>query len=184
VTAPSPQEVLVTSGAVRQGHFVLDSGLHATRYFQAVDLLADPAVAAPLLDAVADPWAGHGVAAVVGANEAGSVMAWAVGRRLGAAPHFARRAAPGYRLVGGRPLPAGPVLVVDDITTTGGTARHLLDAVRDAGGDPVGVALLATKGLFAVDLGVTTTVLATLEGMDAHPVDDCPACASGTPVGA
>lgn len=177
----APGQLLESSGAIRQGHFLLDSGLHSTRYFQAVDLLADTTTAEALFDAVAEQWAGRGIGIVLGANEAGSVMAWSVARRLGAEPRFARKSSDGYRLFGGAGVPAGPVLVVDDITTTGGTARHLLDVVRSNGGTPVGVGLLATKGLFAVDLGVETHVLVTLEGMDAHRPEECPGCDAGEP---
>lgn len=177
----SPSSLLESSGAIRRGHFVLDSGLHSTRYFQAVDLLADAEAADALFDAVAEPWLGRGVLAVLGANEAGSVMAWSVALRLGAEPRFARKSADGYRLFGGAGVPDGPVLVVDDITTTGGTARHLLDVVRSNGGTPIGVALLATKGLFDVDLGVETEVLVTLDGMDAYDPIDCPGCKAGEP---
>ena len=182
MTVTSPSRLLESSGAIRHGHFVLDSGLHSTRYFQAVDLLADTDVADALFDAVADRWRDHDVHAVLGANEAGSVMAWAVATRLETEPRFARKSTDGYSLVGGAGMPPGPVLIVDDITTTGGTAHHLLDVVRRHGGVPVGVALLATKGLFDVDLGVETDVLVTLDGMDAHPPEHCPGCAAREPL--
>ena len=178
---PTPAELLESSGAIREGHFVLDSGLHSTRYFQAVDVLVNAAVADALFDAVAEEWMDRGIGIVLGANEAGSVMAWSIANRLGAQPRFARKSPNGYSLFGGAGIPEGPVLVVDDITTTGGTAKHLLDVVRSNGGTPVGVALLATKGLFEIDLGIETRVLVTLEGMDAYRPEDCPACREGLP---
>jgi len=178
----SPRSLLESSGAIRHGHFVLDSGLHSTRYFQAVDLLARTSVADVLFDAVAERWAGREVNVVLGANEAGSVMAWSIAHRLGAEPRFARKSADGYTLVGGAGIPEGPALVVDDITTTGGTARHLLEVVRSNGATPIGVALLATKGLFDVELGVETEVLVALDGMDAYDTADCPGCRAGEPV--
>ena len=178
----SPGSILESSGAIRHGHFVLDSGLHSTRYFQAVDLLADTSVADLLFDAVAERWADRKVNVVLGANEAGSVMAWSIANRLGAEPRFARKSTNGYTLFGGAGIPEGPVLVVDDITTTGGTARLLLDVVRSNGGTPIGVALLATKGLFVVELGVETDVLVTLDGMDAYDPAECPGCEAVEPV--
>lgn len=178
----TPGQLLESSGAIRRGHFVLDSGLHSTRYFQAVDLLADTAAAELLFDAVAEHWLNRDIGIVLGANEAGSVMAWSIAKRLSAEPRFARKSSAGYALFGGAGVPPGPVLVVDDITTTGGTAKHLLDVVRSNGGTPVGVALLATKGLFEIDLGVDTHVLVTLDGMDAHRPEQCPGCAAGEPI--
>lgn len=182
MTVGSPDRLLESSGAIRQGHFVLDSGLHATRYFQAADLLADTDVAGALFDAVAERWTHRDIDAVLGANEAGSVMAWAIAIRLETEPRFARKSSQGYSLVGGAGMPRGTVLVVDDVTTTGGTAHHLIQVIRRNGGTPVGVALLATKALFDVDLGVETDVLVTLAGMDAHSPERCPGCAAGEPL--
>ncbi len=184
MSAVDPSQLIESSGAIRTGHFVLDSGLHSTRYFQAVDLLASVEASRLLCSAMAASWRDHGIAGVVGANEAGSVLAFCVAAELGCEPHFARRNRGGYDLIGGRPLPGGPVLVVDDITTTGSTAAKLLAAVDRAGGQAVGVAVLATKGLFAIDLGVETTVLVQLAGMDAVAADDCAACAAQEPLSA
>lgn len=175
-------DLLLDSGAIRRGHFVLDSGLHASRYFQAVDLLGLPSVAVEVFDRFVELVGDVEPAATVGANEAGSVMSWAIAARLGVEPHFARRDGDAYRVIGGRPLPDGPVLVVDDITTTGGTARKLVDATRRAGGDPTCVGVLATKGLRSFDLGVPVRTLVPLPGMDAVEAAECRACAEGTPL--
>ena len=54
-----------------------------------------------------------------------------------------RRRARDWRVVAGR-LPAGaPVLLVDDVLTTGATLAALAEAVRRAGGHPVGAVVLA-----------------------------------------
>ena len=72
--------------------------------------------------------------------------------------------------------------MVDDITTTGGTAKQLLSIVRSAGATPVGVGIIATKGLFEVDLGCPTHVLVTLDGMDAIAPEHCPLCQQQQPL--
>ncbi|MFQ3613474.1 MAG: orotate phosphoribosyltransferase, partial [Cyanobacteriota bacterium] len=79
-------------------------------------------------------------------------------------------------------VPGARVLVVDDITTTGGTAKQLVEIVRQANGIPVGVGLVATKGIFAIDLGCPTEVLLELQGMDAVDPQDCPLCQQGIPL--
>ena len=54
-------------------------------------------------------------------------------------------------------LPAGaPVLLVDDVLTTGATLGALAEAVRRAGGRPVGAVVLAAVAPPADDPGPVT----------------------------
>ncbi len=169
--------------SVRSGHFALDSGRHASRFFQATDFLrGDPEVVEAALQALAAPWTDAHVDAVLGANAAGSVLAYETSRRLGATPLFARREAGGYRLLGSDPRPGARVLVVDDVTTTGGTARQLLDAAAVAGTEPIGLGLLATKGVLELDLSIPVHVVSVLTGMDSVEPEHCPQCADAVPL--
>ncbi|MDX2270987.1 MAG: phosphoribosyltransferase family protein [Cyanobacteriota bacterium] len=184
LTSSEPLTTLIRrSQALQTGHFQLASGLHASRFFRAILLLQDPIAADPLFDRLAERFCGEGVDLVLGANAAGSILAFEVARRLGCSILIAQEQEQRYRLMEGFAISQGcRVLVVDDVTTTGGTAKQLLGLVRSAQGIPVGVGLIATKGLFQVDLGCRTEVLLPLEGMDAYPAQDCPLCQQGIPL--
>ena len=75
------------------------------------------------------------------------------------------------------------VLVVEDVLTTGGSVRKVVDLVRATGGSVVGVAALCNRG------GVTAEKLAapilhqliTLS-LDTWEAADCPLCRDGVPV--
>jgi orotate phosphoribosyltransferase len=76
--------------------------------------------------------------------------------------------------------PHEKILVVEDVVTTGGSAREVVDAVRAAGGIPVGVGALIDRGDPArpPDLGAPLRALVGLEVSSWAP-DDCPECAAG-----
>ena len=56
-----------------------------------------------------------------------------------------------------------PVLMVEDIVTTGLSSRECLDAIRDAGGKPVAAACLIDRSGGKAKVGVKLVALATLE---------------------
>ncbi|MEO1068551.1 MAG: hypothetical protein AAFW95_05445 [Cyanobacteria bacterium J06638_6] len=180
------QRLAEATNALQDGHFKLASGLHSQRFFRCIKLFQDPLETQFLFDALADrynPSAYGAINRVLGANEAGSILAFEVAKRLGVEVAIARQTNHQYHLIDGFEIhPQERVLVVDDITTTGGTAKQLLAIVRAAEGVSVGVGLLATKGLFEVDLGCPVEVLIALKGMDAVSPESCLMCQQGIPL--
>jgi orotate phosphoribosyltransferase len=176
-------QLITQTGALQTGHFQLASGYHSRRFFRCIKLFQQPAQVQFLFDALADRFRGMAIDHVLGANEAGSILAFEVAKRLGVPVAIARQRDHQYHLIDGFQFsPGDRVLVVDDITTTGGTAKQLLRLVTQAQGQAVGVGILTTKGLFEVDLGCPVEVLMPLEGMDAIAPDDCPLCQQHIPL--
>lgn len=169
--------------ALQSGHFRLASGLHASRFFRCIKLLRYPKAADLLFEMLAQRFSSIPIDYVLGANEAGSILAFEVAKQLNAEVVIARQQSGQYSLIEGFTLLEGRcVLIVDDITTTGGTAKQLLNIVKTANAKAMGVGLVATKGLFNVDLGCRTEVLIQLEGMDAITPEECQLCQAGVPL--
>ncbi len=169
--------------ALQTGHFELASGLHASRFFRCIKLFRDPGRSHLLLDHMADRFKTQSLSHVLGANEAGSILAFEVAKRLNVEVAIARQKNGIYSLIPGFEFqPQHQVLIVDDITTTGGTAKQLIGLVNAAQATPVGVGLIATKGLFQVELGCPTEVLITLDGMDAIAPSHCSLCQQNIPL--
>jgi len=177
-------QLIEKTGALQSGHFQLASGLHATRFFRCIKLLRYPLAADIIFDALSQRFADQAIDYVLGANEAGSIVAFEVAKRLNVEVAIARQSkGHQYQLIEGFAFePDQRVLVIDDITTTGGTAKQLIALIETAHARPVGVGLIATKGLFKVDLGYPTEVLITLEGMDAFPSKNCDLCEQKVPL--
>jgi orotate phosphoribosyltransferase len=76
------------------------------------------------------------------------------------------------------------VLATEDIWTTGGSLAETIDAIKNAGGNPIAAAVMIVRGdLQKADIGVDTLfVMYEVEDIEKWPVDECPLCKKGTSV--
>lgn len=175
-------EIFRQCGALLEGHFLLTSGLHSDRYFEKFAVLQHPHLTEKLCRALAERFLGERVELVVGPAVGGILLAHEVAKRLGTRAIFTEREGGKMCLRRGFAIsPSQRVLVVEDVVTTGGSVREALDVVREAGGEPVGVALLVDRSGGAVNFGVRTEALLRLE-VKAYPPEECPQCRAGFPL--
>ncbi|HKC12050.1 MAG TPA: orotate phosphoribosyltransferase [Vicinamibacteria bacterium] len=170
-------------GALREGHFLLSSGLHSPRYLQSALLLMDPALATWLGQELAGrlrPLLGGTTPGVVVAPALGGILvAHEVARGLGVRGLFMERQEGRMTLRRGFALAKDEaVVVVEDVITTGGSTREVMDAVRDQGARVVAAGSLVDRSGGAADLGVPRASLLTLEAPTYAP-EACPLCAEG-----
>ncbi|MEZ4565168.1 MAG: orotate phosphoribosyltransferase [Thermomicrobiales bacterium] len=177
-------ENLRTSGALKEGHFLLSSGRHSDRYVEKFDLLRLPAATSRACEGFADAFRGSNVDVVAGPTTGGIILAFEVARQLGVAAAYAERSGEGA----GREFrrgttfdPGSRVLVVDDILTTGGSVRETLDALKKQPVEVVGVGILVDRSGDAVDFGVPLHALAKMQIATWEP-QACPLCAQGIPL--
>lgn len=191
-----------SSGALRDGHFLLKSGRHSSAYLEKFAVLSDPAATSQLCgfwatqyrDATGVPV----VDLVVGPTTGGLILAFETGRQLGTPAIFAEEVAlpdRGSRREfrrGFRIEPGQKVLLVDDILTTGGSLMAMLPAVEAMGGDIVECAVLVDRsgGTASVTSPSSGRVypVRSLWSMDLETYEPgapkCPLCAAGTPISA
>ncbi len=76
------------------------------------------------------------------------------------------------------------VLVVEDILTTGGTVKKVVELVRASGGTVIGVGALCNRGgVTAKDLGDVPHLHSLVNiTLDAWEEKNCPLCAQGVPI--
>jgi orotate phosphoribosyltransferase len=174
------------SGAMLEGHFELSSGLHSDRYFQCARLLMDPARAELLARGLADQLRARPERIDVVVGPALGAVTWAheMARALGLRAMFTERKAGEMCLRRGFVLePDEHVLVVEDVLTTGGSAREVVRVLRELGAKPVHVgAILNRSGgnPFAAD-GLELSTLASVEA-EAWKPESCPLCAAGVEI--
>ncbi|MGE3126547.1 MAG: orotate phosphoribosyltransferase [Fimbriimonadaceae bacterium] len=149
----SLERLLVESGALLRGHFVLSSGRHSDVYLEKFRILERPDVLTVLCTAIAD-WARPlGPSVVAGPTTGGIIIAFEVARQLGVSAVYVESEDGVKRLRRGARIEEGAnVLVVDDVLTTGLSVVETLDVVKAGGGTPIGAAVLVDRS--EADLGL------------------------------
>jgi orotate phosphoribosyltransferase len=181
ITSSDVERVFRDSGALREGHFILASGRHSPLYLEKFQVLQHPAETERLCAALAS-WAQLlDVDTVAGPTTGGIILAHEVARQLGVRAIYAERRENGAGREFRRGFSLRPgerVVVVDDIMTTGGSVHETVDAVRSAGGDVAGAAVLVDRSGGAADVDVPVEALWRLD-IPSYASSECPLCAKG-----
>lgn len=171
------QQLLRQAGAVLDGHFLLTSGRHSPLYVEKFRLLEHPPYTERLCRLIADHFRPQRVQLVAAPTTGGIILSYEVARQLGVRGIFAEKEAEGRRFGRGfRLAPGERTLVVDDVLTTGGSIRDVIDAVRREGGEPLGVGVLVDRSGGRADFGLPFFACVALD-LPTYPPDDCPLCA-------
>ncbi|MBN1367303.1 MAG: orotate phosphoribosyltransferase [Dehalococcoidales bacterium] len=176
------EEIFNKSGAVLHGHFLLTSGMHSPVYWEKFKILQYPQYTEQLCRLIADHFRGQKIDVVAGPTTGGIILAYEVARQLGVRSIYAEKE--DNLRVFRRSLSISPgerVLVVDDILTTGGSARQVVDAVKKLQGNVIGVGILVDRSENRLDFGAPFFTCLRSEAI-AYTVDNCPLCAGKIPL--
>ena len=175
------------TGAYLQGHFRLSSGLHSSGYLQSALVLQYPEHAEllgrKLAEALSD-WTKQGrIGCVISPALGGLIVGHEVARALGVRFLFTERDADrkmslrrGFSIAQGE-----KVIVIEDVITTGGSTREVIDVVRALGGMAVAAGSIIDRSGGSADLGIPRVALETLAVPVWEP-EQCPLCLKGEPV--
>ncbi len=173
-------EALADRGALLDGHFRLSSGRHSDRFVQKFRILEDPSIVERLAASLAAAVKPHAPTIVVSAAVGGIVLGYETARLLGTKAIFVEKenGVPALR----RGFALGPgdrAFVVEDVVTTGGSVREVLEVVRAHGALTVAVGAIVRRQ--PADFGVPTIALLDLPVVSYDPAE-CPQCANGEPL--
>jgi orotate phosphoribosyltransferase len=167
-------EIFKKSGSFLEGHFVLTSGDHSPHYFQKSKVFQFPeyntAFSAAIIDAFKDKTIDKVVAPATGAI----VLGTEVGRQLGVPNIYAERENGVMSVRRGFEINEGEnILIVEDIVTTGGSVKEVVEMVEKLKGNIVGIGLIIDRSNGKVDFGYPTKALATVDVVKFKP-DEVP----------
>lgn len=187
---PQPDRVLdlfSKTGAYLEGHFRLSSGLHSPGYLQSALVLQYPHFAELLgrkLAAALSPLTDHEpIGLVISPALGGLIIGHEVARSMGVRFLFTERDADRQMQLrrGFTIEPGEKLVVIEDVITTGGSTREVIDVVKALGAIPVAAGSIIDRSGGAVDLGIPRRSLETLE-VPAFDPAACPMCARGEAV--
>jgi len=184
--AESVLDMFRASGAYLEGHFWLTSGLHSPAYLQCALVLRHPPVAEDLgrrLAAALRSIVGEPVALVVSPALGGLIIGHEVARALGTPFLFTERDANSRKMTlrrGFTVQPGETAVVVEDVITTGGSTRDVIETLRGAGARVLGAGSIIDRSGGTADVGVPRVALATLQVAVYEP-GACPLCRTGSP---
>ncbi len=183
MTEEQVKKIFIETGAIMEGHFLLTSGLHSPQYVEKFNVLQHPERTQKLCEALAEKFAGKNIETVVGPMTGGILLAHEVGKALGTRAIFTERENGKMTFRRGFTLrPGERVLIVEDIVTTGGSVREVVDAVKARGGAVVGIGMLVDRSGGRASFGeIPHEALLRLDVTTYEP-ENCPLCRDGIPM--
>jgi len=134
------------TGALMEGHFVLTSGRHSRSYFQCAKVLQYPQYLNLFSKIISDHFKTFDVNTVISPAVGGIVIGTRVGGDLDKKTIFAERENGEMVLRRGFSIsPGEKVLVVEDVITTGGSVKEVMQVVEELGGQVVGVGIIVDR---------------------------------------
>ena len=139
--------------ALLDGHFMLTSGRHSASYFQCAKVLQYPEYLTAFSVMIANEFEEQAPDVVISPAIGGVVLGTEVGTQLGCRTIFAERKEGKMVIRRGFHIDEGEkVLVVEDVITTGGSVKEVMNLVEDAGGNILGVGVLVDRSNGTVTL--------------------------------
>lgn len=172
-------KIFEESGAALQGHFLLTSGRHSDRYMQCAKLFVYPDKAEKICAALAEKLKGFGIELVAAPAIGGIIMGYEMARQLKVPNIFLERQDGVMTLRRGFTVePGTKVAVVEDVVTTGGSVREVVEVLKNLGAEVVAVASVVDRSAGKVDFGLPYVSLLSMDITSYEP-ENCPLCKEG-----
>jgi len=174
-------DIFARTGVMKKGHFRLTSGKHSERYLQCAQLLQYPQDTKTVCESLASKFKDEKIDVVIGPATGGIILAYQMATILGTRSLFTEREEGKMALRRNFEInPGEKVLVVEDVITTGGSVKEVLEIVKEKGGEIVGVACLVNRSAGKADFTTKLESLISLE-IETFEPEACPLCAQGIP---
>ena len=175
-------DIFRNTGALLNGHFILTSGRHSPSYFQCARVLQYPEYLTHFASMIAEHFKETEIETVISPAIGGVVLGTEVGRLLNAQTIFAERKDGEMCIRRGFEIEPGQnILVVEDVITTGGSVKEVMDQVINQEGNIVGVGVMVDRSNGTVSLHENQFSIIALEATS-YESDEVPDSLSAMPV--
>ena len=180
MTEQEVRDILVKTNAIMDGHFLLTSGLHSPHYVEKFNVLQHPKYTEQLCKAMAEKFKDANIETVVGPVTGGIILAHETGKALGTRAIFTERVDGKMTFRRGSSLHEGErVLIVEDIVTTGGSIKEVIDVVKSYKAIPVAVSMLVDRSGGKADFGDVPATALLKMNVETYKPEECPLCKKG-----
>lgn len=174
-------EMLKKIGVLMEGHFILTSGRHSSQYLQCARIFQYPSYGEQIASILAQAFSEDDIDIVIGPAIGGIILSYEVAKALKVQALFAERENGIMTLRRGFKIPQGSnVLVVEDVVTTGGSVKEVIELVNKAGSNVVGVGAIVDRSNGKLDFGCKFNAVISMD-VPSFDKDDCPLCKQGLP---
>ncbi len=175
-------EIFRETGVLKEGHFLLSSGRHSSQYLQCAQVFKHPDVLARLCCDLADKLDSKKPDLCVAPAIGGILLSYEMARLLKVPAIFAEREAGKMTLRRGFNINSGErVLVVEDVITTGGSAKEVVEMVREQGGIVTEVAVIVDRSKGKAFFDVPLKSLIKID-VTSYAPEECPLCLESKPL--
>ena len=138
--------IFKSTEALLEGHFVLTSGRHSESYFQCAKVLQYPEYLTAFSILIADEFEKYKPDVVISPAIGGIVLGTEVGTQLGCRTIFAERKNGDMVIRRGFHIRKGEkVLIIEDVVTTGGSVREVIEKISEMKADLIGIGILVDR---------------------------------------
>ena len=175
-------EIFKKTEALLEGHFILTSGRHSPSYFQCAKVLQYPQYLSLFSSELFDKFSNKNIDKIITPAVGGIVIGTEVGRLFEKPTIFAERENGTMTLRRGFTIEKNEkVLVIEDVVTTGGSVKEVMDLVLNKKGLVAGVGIIVDRSNGAVDLHQNQISLVSLE-VESYSDEDMPLSLKSIPV--
>lgn len=177
ITNERVTEVLKEAGVLLEGHFLLTSGRHSNKYLQCANIFRNTKYSEELCAALAEKYKDDDIQLIIGPAMGAVQMAYEVSRNFGCENFFTERDENGKMQLrrGFSIKPGQRVLVVEDVVTTGGSVREVVEYIQKNGGVVAGVGSIVDRTGGNIDFGVPFKAVYSVD-VQSWDKDECPLC--------
>ena len=137
--------------ALMHGHFILSSGLHSDTYFQCAKVLQYPKYLSMFGEILSNHFSHLDIDKVISPAIGGIVLGTEVGRQLNKKTIFSERSDGKMKLRRGFNINENEkILVIEDVLSTGGSIKEVIDLIAQFKGNVVGVGVIVDRSLSPV----------------------------------
>ncbi len=172
-------EIFEKTNALLKGHFLLTSGKHSDTYFQCAKVLQYPHYTKKIINELSEFLSTLEFESVIAPAMGGLIVGYETARQTGKRFIFTERENNEMKLRRGFTInKCERFLVCEDVVTTGGSVKEVINIINQNGGEVTGVISIVDRSNGKVDFGYPFKSVLQLDVVTYEP-ENCPMCKAG-----